>query len=374
MNWRRIKAIAKLLLLFGTPVAAILGLFSCGVYCGATNQERVATFERNWLGFDVRVRGEAPKPKPDKGNEGEGASKVDAKAPESTRPEPPQAQTPDETPGQTPDKTPDGSIAGDDERAPPPKPAPKPAPEVQPVPVPVVPSTPPYLQPLPETRVDPLEGDAQGRLSFPTTITVAVLVDQGLVADLDGWIDLAQHTVRQASRVYEAQFGIELELVEVARWNLASAGMSEPQLGDDLRQQTRIGADIVLGLTQRAKGRRLVGAVDVPVSDDDDNASFAVVYPMNGQPSPYLRPTLRAIAMALGAQPSSESLSWMGSATKVDPELVPWIGPANRRKVLERKDKPFRPRTPPPSPSPEDESTDETEIEDRDEDQGDYDG
>jgi hypothetical protein len=63
MALARLKNLAKLTLLIGAPVAVLVGLFSCGVYCGHENRVAVLKFERDWLGFDVTVPGE-PKPEP----------------------------------------------------------------------------------------------------------------------------------------------------------------------------------------------------------------------------------------------------------------------------------------------------------------------
>src|SRR5690606_16137250 len=55
MNVKRLKAIAKLGLLFGIPISLVLGLFSWGVHVGAQHRHAIASFERDWLGLDVEV-------------------------------------------------------------------------------------------------------------------------------------------------------------------------------------------------------------------------------------------------------------------------------------------------------------------------------
>ncbi|MBV1857790.1 MAG: hypothetical protein KUG77_05205 [Nannocystaceae bacterium] len=55
MNWKRIKAVGKLLLLFGTPFLVVLGLFGSGVYVGNFYRHGVTSFEKEWLGLDVDV-------------------------------------------------------------------------------------------------------------------------------------------------------------------------------------------------------------------------------------------------------------------------------------------------------------------------------
>ncbi|MCA9705717.1 MAG: hypothetical protein KDK70_07710 [Myxococcales bacterium] len=72
MNRKRIFAIGKLVVLFGTPLALIFSLFSCGVYCGVNNRAGIARFERDWLGLDVEVPDAAAEGKAAEGKAAEG--------------------------------------------------------------------------------------------------------------------------------------------------------------------------------------------------------------------------------------------------------------------------------------------------------------
>ena len=55
MNWKRVKAVGKLVLLFGTPLLVVLGLFGYGVYVGDLYRHGITSFEKEWLGLDVEV-------------------------------------------------------------------------------------------------------------------------------------------------------------------------------------------------------------------------------------------------------------------------------------------------------------------------------
>jgi hypothetical protein len=226
MNRKRIIAIGKLVLLFGTPLALILGLFSCGVYCGVQNRTGITRFERDFLGLDVQVPGEP-------------APAVDAKAPD--------AKAPDA-------KAPDAKAPDDAKVAPPPQPVPTPV--EPPAPVVVPPPTTggvPAPLPPPTTRVDPLEEPLATRLRASVVVRVKVLVDPSFVDEHPDWIDAVQRTVSRASRIYEEQLGISLELSGVGRWAVAPEGMGTAALLADLRVHPREGADVLLGLTSRCR-------------------------------------------------------------------------------------------------------------------------
>ncbi|HRI09792.1 MAG TPA: hypothetical protein PKW35_18345, partial [Nannocystaceae bacterium] len=51
----RFKALARLVLLLGLPVAFVVGLFGAGVYVGVDNRPAILAFEREWLGMEVEV-------------------------------------------------------------------------------------------------------------------------------------------------------------------------------------------------------------------------------------------------------------------------------------------------------------------------------
>jgi hypothetical protein len=331
MNRKRIFAISKLVVLFGTPVALILGLFSCGVYCGVENRHPITSFERDWLGMDVEVPPaptETPTP---------AAPSADPNAP-----------TDPSTPPPTPAPTPSGGApaAAAPATPPPTSPAPTATPPAPSPTTPAAPSTPP-------TRTDPLAGDLAGRLALPVTVRVKVLVDDELIAARPDWIDYVQRTVAAASQVYEDQFGITLRLASVGRWPVMTEGLGADQLLDDVRAHPREGNDILVGFTERplptTGDDRVTGKAETPTAESAFNGAYGVVYATSGHRHAHLRTMLHEVGHIFGAtditdpaDPAYQAASWMSYSPARETD-APWIDADNRRRVLERKDKPFAP-------------------------------
>jgi hypothetical protein len=334
MNRKRIIAIGKLVLLFGTPLAVILGLFSCGVYFGVQHRADITRFERDWLGLDVEVPGEPAT------GAAKGDAKGDAKAPDDAKPRPPSdAKAPDDAKPEPPSD----AKAPDDAKPEPPPPDPEPTPVVVPpsntggVPAPL---------PPPATRVDPLDEPLAARLRASTVVRVKVLVDASVVAEHPEWIDYAQRTVSRASQIYQEQLGISLELSAVGRWSVAPQGMDTAALLADLHAQPREGADLLLGLTSRPYDGTSSGA-DLPGAAF--NGTHAVVHATPGHREGHLRTLLHEVSLLLGAtgvadpaDPAHVGGSWMSYAAVPETQAA-WIDPANRQRILERKDLPFAP-------------------------------
>jgi hypothetical protein len=331
MNGKRILAIGKLVLLFGTPLAVIFGLFSCGVYCGVQNRASITRFERDYLGLDVEVPGEPSTPPKDAA-----AAPPDATAPAD-------AKAPSETRASTDASTPTDAKAPSDAKAPA---EPEPTPPVV-VPPSTVGGVPAPLAP-PTARVDPLVEPLATRLRASRVVRVKVLVDAAAVEAHPAWIDYVQRTVSRASQIYEEQFGISLELVGVGRWAVAREGMGTAALLDELREHPREGADLLLGLTSRPFDGAPIQA-EAPAPDEPWNGTHAVVYATAGHREAHLRTLLHEVAHLFGAvdvtdstDPAHVAGSWMSYA--IVPETqAPWIDAANRQRVLERKDLPFAP-------------------------------
>jgi hypothetical protein len=317
MNVKRLKAISKLGLLFGIPLSLVLGLFGSGVYCGAQNRHAILSFERDWLKLDVEVP-DPPEPSPAEQPDGEpsGEKQPDAEPVEVPPAKPATTEPRSDSPPE-PVRTPDD---------------------------PAVVREPPAS--VPETRTDPLQGELADRFTVPITVQVKVLVAPELIDRQPAWIDYVQRTVSQANRVYQKQFGIELELVGVGRWPIATEGMSVAALRSDLESRSREGADILLGFTDEP----LPGdphAVEVSAF----NLAHGVVGATSGarEHDAHLRSTLREVSRMFGARdiadaddPDWQAGSWMSDAPVSDAQ-APWIDGANRRRILERKDKPFTP-------------------------------
>lgn len=357
MTRKRILALAKLGLLFGTPVAVVLGLFSCGVYVGSTRHTGILSFERDWLGFDVDVPGDDAGDGDDKSDDDD-KSKGD-KSDDDDKSKGDKSDDDDESKG---DKSDDDDKSksdrsddddkpkgdkSDDDAAPAVAPQPSPA---APTPQPAAPATPIIAEdPGPETKVDALTGDLSARHQMAITVRVKVLVDQELINNRADWIDYAQRTVSQASQVYQDQFGIVLELSSVGRWPVATAGMDSGQLLDDLRTRPREESDILVGFTGRPLDEHRSGKADTPAEESTVNGSYALVYGNSRSSRPHLRTLLHELGHNLGAKdiiertdPAWLGKSWMSYAPAGDDEHA-WIDARNRKRVLMRKDLPFAP-------------------------------
>ncbi len=354
MDFKRVKAVGKLFLLFGTPLLVVLGLFGSGVYYGHLYRHSITSFEHEWLGLDVEVAPAPDDPDEDKDKDkaeedDDGPDRDQAKDPaESSEPsqkssDPPKAE-PDPVEPVSPSKSPESEPSAE-----------TPAPTVPPSPaVAEAPPPPPEPRPeavVPEMTVDPLDGALAERLETSVVVSVKVLVDDALVEKHPDWIDYVQRTVSRASAVYDKQFGIQLELASVGRWGVATEGMSAQGLLDDMQGRPRESASIVVGLTERPFDDRTSGKAFTPAEDEPFNGSAAVVYANPRHHDAHLRTLLHEVGHLFGAldivdprDPNFQSGSWMSYAP-VPQGRAPWIDPANRARVLARKDKPFAPRT-----------------------------
>ena len=307
MNSARLKAVGKLLLVLGAPIGFVFALFGSGVYCGVQNRYEITSFERDVFGLDVEVPAKPEEPAPA------------APTPASTEPAP---------------------------TAPTPEPVAPPT-AVEPTPTP---TPPPAVVEEPAPKVDPLASDLAARMALPVKVRVKVLVDDDLVAQHEDWIDYVQRTVSKASHVYEEQFGIELELSGVARWPVAAKGMRVDALLDDLRGRPREGSDILLGMTARPLDEGTIsGQAETPSPGSPFNGAHGIVYAVPDAREPHLRTLLHEVGHMFGAlditdasDASWQAGSWMSYAPAVDGQ-APWIDAENRKRVLERKDKPFAP-------------------------------
>jgi hypothetical protein len=331
MDLKRAKAIGKLALLFGTPLAVIFGLFSCGVYCGHQQRNTITSFEHDVLGLDVEVVA------------------ADTKAGE---------QKPADKPSTTSSTTPTPKPEPKPEATPEPEPKPTPEPVPAPTPTPSTDTTPPTVEPqptvtppsVPESKADPLEGELARLHHTPTKVRVEVLVHDDLVAQQPAWIDYVQRTVARASQIWQTQFGIELELVGVRRWADVDEDASAVELLEGIEAEPREGVDIVLGFSQRAFDDRV--ASQAPLADANAyNGTSAVVYATPGHHDAHLRTLLYEVARLFSARaieaptdPAYMSGSWMSYAPSKESDAF-WIDAVNRARVLEHKMKPFAPAT-----------------------------
>jgi hypothetical protein len=244
---------------------------------------------------------------------------------------------PTSTPAPTP--TPEGQ-AGSRPPAPSPSPSPSPAPTPAPMPAPA-----PADTSLPVAVPEPLDDEDSSRaLASLRTVDVKVLVDPELVARDPEWIASTTRLLAASSRSFQNLFGIELRVVGVVRWELATAALSRDQMLEDLRQRPTEGADLVVALTARGVGEDHTAPT---VAEDEHNASRVIVFADARARAPHLRPLLRELGHAFGAPDVTDTQSdayqrgsWM-SAAPVPEGSAPWIDAHSRRVILERKHHPF---------------------------------
>lgn len=306
MSAARLKSLGKLVVLIGLPVAFVVGLFGAGVYVGHGHRAAILGFERDWLGLDVEVPGEPPKP----------TSEV---TPPAEQPKPaPQAEP-------RPEPKPEPKLEAPP--AEPPKPTSPTEAPAQPTPEPK-PASPGGL-PIAVVEPAPLPPELQARLAEPLKVRVKVVVDEEVFNGRSDWIDYAERHVRWASQVLQRQLGVELELRGVVAgpvtWSSGQVAL------DELASVSREGADLVLGLG----GRSVRAPVQAGPTSTQRHASTAVAFTDPSSPAPHLRSLLRAICHAMGADPVG-----------VEPGPVAFAA-EDRRVILERKHLPFSPATAP---------------------------
>jgi len=210
---------------------------------------------------------------------------------------------------------------------------------VEPPPAPAV--VVPPVSPRPVASPDTFLADS---FELPIVINVKVLVDSEIAGAHTDWIGRAQRTIGEASRVYRENFGINLRIVGVSRWPVATVGRSANQLNEELRSSPRERADILIAFVDRALGPEAsaLGAVE---GESGHNGSYGLVGRAGDSADPFLAGTLRTVGYLLGADgKEAETASWMSSLS-VSGGQRPWIDPDNRRRILTRKVKPFAPDT-----------------------------
>ncbi|MBK8263408.1 MAG: hypothetical protein IPK80_18940 [Nannocystis sp.] len=315
----RFKALAKLLLILGLPIALLLALFGAGVLFGLQHRPAILTFERDWLGMEVEV----PPPTPWI------APRIAAlRAALAAGPPPPTSPVPKATPP----------------AAPPPAtpPLPEAAPPVPEATPPVPEATPPRSDraPISLAAADPLSEDLRPLHLQPRRLTVKVFLDPRLADTRPDPFSYAQSTVRWADEPLSAQLGLRLELHGVIRWTEPGEG----GLADPLAQlcaSPSEGADLRVAFLSDAftETRELTG-----------DGCLLVLRNSRSAAAPHLRSLLFAVGRYLGAaailDPTSEawrSGSWMADVLADDARPLT-LDPASRRDLLKRKESPTWPK------------------------------
>ena len=328
MNSTRLKALAKLGLLLGVPLAVVLGLFSYGVKVGVEHRAGILSFERDWLGMNVEVPGEESTP--DAKEPGEAPTKapaLDTKKPPDAK-EPPPTKAPTKEPSKVPGEVPGADTTGD------PTP-PEPAPRLEG----------PAASPFSLARLAAVPASVEPQLRANTIVRVKVLVDRAIILNGGDWISDVQDTVRWTSEVLHAQVGVQLELVGVVAWSANTLDLSPAQLKEDLESRARDGADLVVGFTNRSL--RLAPQGAPPVAPADALRSVAVAYSETGSPAPRVHGLLLAIGEVFGARaivsssdPEALAGSWMG-VEALRPDRALYLDPANRLRIIGNKNLEF---------------------------------
>ncbi|RMG93717.1 MAG: hypothetical protein D6705_18200 [Deltaproteobacteria bacterium] len=350
---RRVGALVRLLLVLGTPLAVVCAIFGWGLAVGATHRDDVLHWEERLLGWTPEQIVE------EEGAHPEAERPPGAKTAREQAPAEPAAPTQDApaAPAGTPPPPPTAS--GDDEvnRGAPPEssdgarnptvPAPPP-PAVTPV------ETNDRAAPSPApTAAEAAAPDLEAKLALPVVVRVRVFVDETTRAAHPDWIDYVQRLVAAASSIYGEHFGIRFDLVGVDLWPVPADGASARDLFADLEARPREAADIVVGLTDRPlDGGHGAGLGAAPAPDSPFNGAVALVFahPRSDPKLPHLPVLLHELGHLFGAEdatdPQSDAYragSWMAPLDAPRPSR-PWIDPMNRRRILERKDRPFAPR------------------------------
>lgn len=315
MSAARLKSLGKLVLLIGTPVALVTGLFGAGVYCGQGHRAGILGFERDWLGFDVEVPGE-PKPKPEP----------------ATEPKPEPKPTPEAKLEPTP--TPEPKVE--------PTPTPEPTKETKPEPAPVVADA----VPVPVAEPEPLAPELQARLAEPVKVRVKVVVDADVFDRRPDWIAYAQRHVDWASQIFDRQVGVRLELRGVVAWPTTWSSGHAALV--DLQEIDREGADLVLGLG----GRSVRAPIQAPQVGAASHATIAVAFADPSSRAPHLRGLVRAVSQAMGVRPPDGDV-FTGDTAPIA------FSAADRRILLDRKHLEFSSEPAPPAAAEEPADTNE---------------
>ncbi len=321
----RFKALARLVLLLGLPVAFVVGLFGAGVYVGVDNRPAILAFEREWLGMEVEV------PPPVAGpwfGERLAAARVAATKPTAPEPKPPTPETTPKPP--TPETTPEPKPSTPETTPEPKPPEPKP-------PTPEGPSlaTAPARPAMPLTLAlpEPLDGELQGLFRAPREVAVKVYVDPALALSVADPIAYAQRTIEWASQVLDSQVRVELRVDAVALWRGRPTGQGAAL--EDLCRRPDEGAEVRIGLVAES-------FADPEVVSEDASCVIVGKSPRSRQ-APHLRTLLFALGRRFGAAPitdnGSEAFrrgSWMADVLADDSQPL-WLDPASRAAVLRGK-------------------------------------
>lgn len=189
-------------------------------------------------------------------------------------------------------------------------------------------------------------GSLRDLYELPVTIRVKVLADEAFVAHDTDWMANIQTVIAEVSRIYRNNFGIEVKLIGLGQWPLATTGRTAARLYADLTTRETEGADVLLGFVDRELDTQAYMLSNS--AESVANKRFSLVGKTGGSNhSPFLKGTLRSLGHLLGARevedvnsPEYQLGSWM-SAKPLPDRQSPWIGAENRKRILQNKIRPF---------------------------------
>lgn len=311
----RLEVAGKLTALIGLPLLIIVGLFSAGLYLGATRSYRIQHFEAKWLGFA------SPDPAADDG---------DSKLTGETEPE---AETEGaETEGAEPESVETGGAEPEPKTPEPKTPDPK-------TPEPKTPDQ-PSTTTLPVVEANPVGAELRSLFDEALVVRVKVMVDPALVVAREDWLTHTASLIEATHASFELLFGVDVQLQGIVVWNIAAGAEPEALLADLLARE-REGADVILGLVAQAEPANYQPAQWT----GDEHGDHALVFADLRQHDRYYRNMLRTLARLLGAQPALDAASkqlgsFMSDAEPVG-DVAPVLDPENRGRVIINKHRPF---------------------------------
>ncbi len=331
-------------LVLGLALAIVLALLCWGIYLGAVHRTAVLDFEHRYLGMELpqsapgEEAGLVAEAQPGARPASQGPAGPTATAPGNAA----RVGAPTGVLARSGGSTPGSGQHADAPPMPSASDAPHPSGAGSQPPSPGQ-NNPALATPAPEESLAANRG-------LPITVQVKALVDADYVAAHSDWLARVQQTVAEVSRIYRDNFGIDLNLVGLVRWPIAVAGQSIQVLHEDLVRRPREGADVLLGLLNRELDAEAY-ALGNRVTSATHNGAYGLAGLTPGARQVFLGGVLRSLGHLLGAvtvtdasSPAYQLGSWMGSAAGPEPQAY-WIDPENRRRILERKTRPFAPET-----------------------------
>lgn len=188
-----------------------------------------------------------------------------------------------------------------------------------------------------------LERTARGDipLHIPVTVRVKIVVDDRYARTHSDWLSRVQRTVALAAAAYRKAVQVDLQLAGVVRFMEPLDGLDNAALRRMLRRHPREGADLVLGLVDRALDPQACKELR-PSADTHRVYGLVGLSPLSG--ADHLQDSLRCVGQLLGAaviteptQGAFQSGSWMRSLPLAGKTSKPWLDGQSRARIMSRK-------------------------------------